>query len=311
MQWNYNQSDKTLTIRGEGPIKDYYWDDENGPDTPWKGLDIVKLVIQEGITSIGDGVFNHLNNLEEVKIPSTIINMKCPFVYCNKLRKVTIPRENKLYYVPGGNKWNLEEKGIIMEKSVEYNSNGQIYCINTDNSYLFKIIPVRGKFNEYRSTVATKIREKAAYGIDNEYSLNLNCSEFYKDLVIEKSAFEKSNIVSINLRDTEVNDPEGWHYFIKSETINVEIQDRAFCNCKKLTRVSIKNISSIGDKAFFGCSSLENISLTEATQYIGERAFEGCTNLVVTVPGSVFIGKDAFKDVKEVIYRGNSDWNDF
>jgi len=45
-----------------------------------------------------------------------------------------------------------------------------------------------------------------------------------------------------------------------------------------LGTVTLNTITSIGHKAFSGCTSLQSISLPQVT-LIGERAFEGCTSL--------------------------------
>ena len=54
--------------------------------------------------------------------------------------------------------------------------------------------------------------------------------------------------------------------------------------------------TNIGNYAFQGCSSLEEVSISSGTEYIGDYAFEGCFSLenVIMWGRSTKIGKNAF-----------------
>ena len=93
---------------------------------------------------------------------------------------------------------------------------------------------------------------------------------------------------------------------IPSEVIHDEttytvtsIGDRAFINCSSLESVDIPStVMSIGEQAFCGCSSLERLLIPERVNSIGNSAFQGCSGLTsITIPESVrSIGNFAFKD---------------
>lgn len=74
LTWYYK--DNVLVIKGTGPMNDYdgYW--LNDSDAPWydKGLKdkIHWLIIEEGVTSIGNGAFYEIGSLSKVELPSTI-----------------------------------------------------------------------------------------------------------------------------------------------------------------------------------------------------------------------------------------------
>ena len=75
------------------------------------------------------------------------------------------------------------------------------------------------------------------------------------------------------------------------------IGEYAFNGCSSLTSVTIPNsVTTIGKNAFSGCSSLTSVPIGNNITTIGEYAFRYCSSLTsVTIPNSVTtIGKNAF-----------------
>ena len=86
-----------------------------------------------------------------------------------------------------------------------------------------------------------------------------------------------ANIVS-NVYDSSTG--KGVITFDKELTF---IGEKAFYTCKKLTTISLpESITSIGgDMAFAGCTNLTRVYWTDKVTHIGSRAFSSCTNLIV------------------------------
>ena len=77
------------------------------------------------------------------------------------------------------------------------------------------------------------------------------------------------------------------------------IGEWAFQGCSSLTSITIPNsVTSIGESAFEDCSSLTSITIPNSVTSIGDRAFYDCSSLTsVTIGESVTsIGSDAFYD---------------
>ncbi len=87
----------------------------------------------------------------------------------------------------------------------------------------------------------------------------------------------------------------------------ITFSDRVFDNDVSLTRVTFsgKDVTAIGDYAFYGCLSLEGIVLPEKTSAIGQYAFYGCTSMYefglnVNETALAYIGDYAFCDCSEL-----------
>ncbi|MCI7700562.1 MAG: leucine-rich repeat domain-containing protein [Candidatus Onthomorpha sp.] len=89
------------------------------------------------------------------------------------------------------------------------------------------------------------------------------------------------------------------------------IGDRAFYECSSLTSVTIPNsVTSIGNYAFRSCSSLTSVTIGNSVISIGEGAFFECSGLTsITIPNSVTsIGNYAFYECSSLtsVTIGNS-----
>ena len=82
----YNISDGVLTVSGEGPM---YTDMST---TPWDRDGITSVVIESGITLIGNFAFAHMQDLEKVSIPDTVKEIgKGAFMDNKSLKEIVIP----------------------------------------------------------------------------------------------------------------------------------------------------------------------------------------------------------------------------
>ena len=92
-RWELSE-DGILTVFGSGAIYDY--GDSGGWESPWIKLgysdDIQKVVIEEGVTGVGDYAFFCCSNITSVSLPQSLQAIGSgAFQYCSKLTSIDIP----------------------------------------------------------------------------------------------------------------------------------------------------------------------------------------------------------------------------
>ena len=94
LRWELGTSG-VLTVSGTGPMADYTLPEEGSdPNTPWAQYRhlITKVVMEDGVTTVGEYAFHGCTNMTEVTIPGSVTAIgKLAFYNCNRLTEVAIP----------------------------------------------------------------------------------------------------------------------------------------------------------------------------------------------------------------------------
>ena len=144
-----------------------------------------------------------------------------------------------------------------------------------------------GEFGEWNSAEKLKVKANIVPQETLE-GLSYKITSDVEPYTVEVSKVDK-NLVNVNIPDMVVLD--GVSYSVTT------IGNYAFFDCSSLTSIAIPNsITSIGDYAFAGCNSLTSITIPNSVTSIGDRAFYACFSLTsITIPnGVVSIGDNAF-----------------
>ena len=293
----------TLTISGKGSMLDL----DNGDEYAWHRVAerVKTVVIEEGITNIGDNAFwlckNLINiktsesiesigtdafyyciNLSDFNIPESVTSIGTDTFYgCEKLTSIKIPK-NVTYLGEISRNSGLTNIDVDIENQTYSSEEGVLFDKNKKTLIQYP----RGK----KDTVYS-IPEGVTNSMENNF---LNCTS----LIIPKSMDNIKLFNSINLINIDVNienqkySSEGGVLFDKNKTTLIQYP----IGKQDTTYVIPKDVTSIGDYAFDGCSSLTNIKIPESVTVIGNNAFAHCSNLTnIKIPENVtVIGDNAF-----------------
>ena len=292
----HDNDTKTLRIFGTGDMEGY----GDGNNRPWYSYynDIKTLVIDNGVTSIGELAFDNCKSLTSIEIPASVTTIYySAFQYCTSLTSIVIA--NGVTTIDNG-AFSYCTGLTSIEIPASVTSIG--YCAFMGCTSLNSINIPDGV-----TSIGTEVFKNCTSLTSIEISANVTS--------IGDGAFEGCN----SLESIEI-------------PANVtSIGSDAFYNCPGLKSLTIPvSLTIIGENAFYGCTGLESISVAAGnTKYdsrnkcnalietrtntlilgcnktvipddvkiIDDYAFLGCTGLIsIEIPASVTsIGSGAFK----------------
>lgn len=307
----------TLTISGKGSMLNYGEDankaieTENGyirfTTAPWTEYrdTIKRVVIEDGITSIGEMAFAYVP-MEEVHIAGTVKNIEeKAFLYCPNLSKVTIMNGVESIGEEAFSVGTLVE-GVAYKKSFEIHIPKSVTKIS---NYLCwpKTSVVYGAKDSYCDAFC----ETEGYYFVIEGKKEAETVEVSGYIENSGLSWEIKNATLIIKGTGEMPDfgPTGgkpqapWYEYsryIEKAIIEdgvTSISTGAFYRCYRMRSIEIPNtVTGIGAQAFVNCASIESLAIPDSVTGIGNLAFQGCYELKeITFPDSVTsIGKNCF-----------------
>ena len=243
--------DGTLTISGTGAMTDYY----NSGATPWHSVcsQIKSVIIEDGVTRIGNYAFSYCDALAGVTIPDSVTTIgEQVFKDCKALTSMTIPGSVTMI-----GDWAFDGCDALTD----------IYY----GGYGIDWLSASGNYSGIPS--GTTVHFKSGYGKGS-------CGDNVSWVLPLDGTLNISGTGAMEDYDID-NAP--WYSF-RSQVKSVVIEDgvtrigiSAFKNCDALTDVTIPgSVTSINDSAFSKCSSLTSVTIPNSVTSIGSSAFDGC-----------------------------------
>ena len=271
--WTYEN--RVLTISGEGDMQNY--DDE---PPPWRNWSFETLVIDVGVTSVGDHAFLDCHNILNIEFASSITSIgDSAFCYCENLTDITIPSS-----VTTIGDWAFYSCFSLESVTIPDS-------VTTIGDYAFQ-----GCLSLATITVGDK---NTVYADIDGVLFNKTCAE----LVCYPCARSGSYIIPSSV--TTIGD---WAFFCCENLTSVTIPDSvttigdlAFDFCTSLESVTIPDsVTYIGDHAFYSCDSLESVTVPDSVTTIGDYAFQACSSLATITVGDK---NTVYADIDGVLFN--------
>ena len=254
----------TLTISGSGNMRDYENPQTSGSTpAPWLNSEvqdgsnypkITALVIENGITGIGDYAFSRMTGLTTLEIPGSVKEIGAyAFWGCNNLSSITL---NEGLETIGESAfrtiYNMKEQTLNIPASV-----------TTIEPYAFEIFQCKG-YSVSAGSTSFKAIDGVLFSADGKTLVRYPTEKRVDTYqipegteVIGVSAFELAPFSSVEF-------PSSVHI----------LEESAFSQCTKLINVTLPDsIVTIGNSAFSLCNSLEKITVGSGVKTIGKNAF--------------------------------------
>ena len=262
--WTFD-SEGTLTVSGEGSLNSSFW-----ASLSQGGVSLFRVrtvVIEDGITSLLNGVFRGFSYIEQLTLPNTLTHLgQGVFSGCVKLKSVVIPDSVVAT-------WGQTFENCRALESVTISSG--LKAIES------------GMFQGCVSLTSVTIPD----GVKTIKGAAFNGCTALANVVIPDSV-ETVGEKAFHNTSWLASQPDGVVYAGKvaylykgemPENTTIDLME----GCKEISK-----------NAFYQCTGLKSITMPDSLKAIGESAFRGCTSLdqVVIPPYVTSISTSAFAD---------------
>lgn len=326
INYSYDTSEGWLQIEGRGAMSNY---GKTSNTAPWSWLrgQIEEVIIDEGITSIGNYAFYQFSEMESLVFPSSITKCgKDAFAYCTNTPRVYITDLEAWLKVDWG---NVGTCGISQPTM----SGGYLYL----NGELLDDVYIPSSITTLRTNVFMK-----NYGItsihipssvtDFQPNAMSNCT-YLTDIYYEGDMAEWCRVKLES--STALWTKEGADLWINNQLVSgkitipssvTKIGTYTFAYLSKITDVVIPNsVTKIESSAFYEDAGMRTLEIGTNCTSIDTYAFSGCTGLQqirvkATIPPT--IASNTFENISKNIpvivpkgslsrYQSNSLWKKF
>jgi len=306
-------ADGTLTLTGSGAMENY---DTIYTDTyaPWFAYreQVKKVIIEDGITTIGSEAFYEMHNLTNINLPESLVTIgDYAFYFCSSLTSLKLPNyitqigDGAFLWCENMTEIHLSNRLTTIGASAFGSSGITTITIPASVTYIgeiafcpcanLKTIYFKGNAPEIGDYVLSGCSATAYYPQGDSTWTAAKRTAFDGDItwIAGTSA---SGTCGPNLTwDLHMNGTltiTGNGYMTAYSTAN-PAPWRAY---KVLNVVLEDGVKSVGDYAFYNCNLMYSISLPDSLEDIGYWSFYNCSSLLeISIPDNVYlIGNDAF-----------------
>lgn len=296
---------KVLMTEGTGTMQTYGTSTSTSSSstyyqyTPWyiSRNKCTEIVIENGVTNIGNYVFYGATGLVDVNIPNSVVSLgNYSFMGCTSITDITIPND-------------LETIGS--------------YCFNGCTKLQEINIPITvtdiGTYAFYNCSALSKAYFPGTLDQWNSINVGSNNTNLINRIVFESESsqayyalgtcgenldwvlYETGELVisgSGDMTDYSTSSTAPWYSKYASKITSLTILEGvtsigayAFYSCSKIEDVNIaEGVTVINKYAFYNCSSIEKLIIPQSVTSISDYSFYGCQGIVeLSIPVSAKI----------------------
>ena len=259
------------------------------------------IVIPNSVTSIGEEAFRGCDSLQSIVVPNSVTNIGgWAFKGCKSLQSIVIPNSVTSIGDLAFSECTSLQSIIIPDGVTTIGEHAFSGCKSLQSIVIPNSVTSIGDFafDDCKSLQSIVIPNSvtsigANPFVDSGVRSIVSHSKFF--IVDREALYDQKKKLLIACFS------KGYHFVIPNSVTT--IGNDAFLGCTSLQSIVIPNsVTSIGDWAFECCKSLQSIVIPESVTSIGNGAFEGCDSLQsVVIPNSVTsIGENAFSGCKSL-----------
>ncbi len=297
IRWSFDG--ETVTISGTGELSTEYTHTEEFILTLWDSCK--NVIIEEGITSIGESALGQFINIERIELPDTVTEIgKWAFYECEKLKEINLPDSVTVIGDRAFEKCSSLDNLNLPKNIIEIGERAFKDCLCFNNSDLVLPDTIQkvgmGAFSGIKiKSLTTPFLGTGPKGADYDerYSYHIgymfgdeewNGSYAAWDSVSKRTYYLPQTLKTVTItnqiNESNFENAEKIEKIIVKNTVEAtEYPDNFAKNCKALETVVFENtdkIIRVGKFAFYSCSDLEEFVIPENVTEIDAEAFKDC-----------------------------------
>jgi len=296
ISYSYNPDSKVMTISGLGITPDYTCEpleDDYIIDVPWNDIrsDLVTIVVEEGITGIGNNIFAGCQNLKNVILPNSLTSVGITAFWGSGVETLSIPKN--VESMDESFKWSPYLANVTVDAANQYYSSDEGVVYSTlDKKLIYFPKNKEGRYEILSGTVSTS--DRVFQGASKLTELVIPASlvsmpDLHYDSLASLSAF------TVAEDNTAYKSVDGVLYTKDGRTMIYYPQD------KKASNYSIPSDVEIVQDFPFKNKYLESISIPSKCMFY-ELNFSKLTSLKTI---SVDASNPYYKVVDDVLFSKN------
>ncbi|GEM_PF-766873 len=266
--FKYSEYDTVELTKGTGRGFDYT--ESQAGYLPWSNSSDVKIIVDNGIEYVGNYTFSKIGgyNDSSITLPDSLVEVG-DYAFSNCYYQASIPSSitkvgDYAFYGCG----STVDADDIVVSNLNLNSVG-------DSSFASCYLIGDVKLNNVENVPDDAFCMSSVASVEMNGVKSIGKGAFNKCDYLESIRFGSSlkKIGEGAFAQNEILDS------IAFKSTGIELEKKAFYNCKGLKTAKLDGVKSVGDEAFLLCKNLETVEMGSSVKTIGKKSFMLCEKI--------------------------------